>query len=356
MGRSVSCAGRRDDEYRPGLPFQHFWTVLEHASSGADNRLVGQFEQMYESRCFQASQGRMGCISCHDPHRLPEPKESSAYYRDRCLECHSDRGCSLATAARSERGQADDCVRCHMPRLDNSDIVHVAETDHRIPRRADKAERVASPARSSNGYRGAWVNFHRDLMTDRELAEAERDVGVALCLDGPAGAAAALPALEDALAEWPEDAPGWEAKGYALGLLHRDEDGLAAFRKALTLKPNRESAVTGAAYSAAHAGRRDDAIAYWRRAIGLSPFRAEYRAELANVYFQNRDWKAATAACQEALRLNPANLTVRKLLVRSLLRLGDQSAARAEFETLIAFNPPDRDELLGWFTTLSKSR
>ena len=60
-----------------------------------ENRVVGQVEQMHESRCFRASRGRLGCISCHDPHQLPTPEEKVAYYRDRCLECHADRGCSL---------------------------------------------------------------------------------------------------------------------------------------------------------------------------------------------------------------------------------------------------------------------
>ena len=350
----MSCAGRHDEDYRPGLPFQHFWTVLERPSDLGENRFVGQFEQMHQSRCFKASQGRLGCISCHDPHRLPAPEENSAYFRDRCLECHSDRGCSLPATVRTEQGQADDCVACHMPRLANSDIIHVAETNHRIPRRADETKPTVTPNGDSDGNLRPWVNFHRDLMNERELYEAERDVGVAVCLDGPMGAAAALPALEDALAVWPEDVPGWEAKGYALGLLHRDQDGLAAFREALALEPNRESALTGAAYSAAHAGRTDDAITYWQRAVALSPWRAEYRAELASAYFQGRNWHAAMAACREALRTNPANLGVRKLLVRSLLRLGDQPAARIEFETLIAFDPPDRDQLLGWFTSLTK--
>ena len=39
--------------------------------------------------------GRARCISCHDPHRLPDPGERVGYYRGRCLECHSERGCTL---------------------------------------------------------------------------------------------------------------------------------------------------------------------------------------------------------------------------------------------------------------------
>jgi tetratricopeptide (TPR) repeat protein len=181
-----------------------------------------------------------------------------------------------------------------------------------------------------------------------------RDFGVAVCLDGPDGALAALPALEDALAARSEDVPAWEAKGYALGLLKRHQEGLTAFQKALSLEPNRESALTGAAYSAAHAGRREESIGYWNRAIAINPWRSEYRAELASLYLLSRDWHAAVMACRETLRLNPANLEARKLLVRSLVRLGDEPAARAEFTKLMAFNPPDRDQLPGWLTALIK--
>ena len=354
--KRVLRAGRRDDDFRPGLPFYRFWTVLEPPPGEDENRFVGQFEQMHQSRCFAESKGRLGCISCHDPHQLPGRDERATFFRDRCLECHAEKGCGLPATARKAHGRADDCVRCHMPPLENSDIIHIAETNHRIPRRAELASRPGAQTGNSSDNRRPLVNFHRDLMTDRDRDEAVRDFGVAVCLDGPEGAAAALPALEDALATWSEDVPAWEAKGYALGLLKRHQDGLLAFQQALTLQPNRESALTGAAYSAAHGGRRDDAIRYWNRAITINPWRSEYRAELASLYFQTRDWRAAAAACRETLRLNPANLEVRKLLVGCLLRLGDQPAARAEFDTLMAFKPPDRDQLMGWFTSLTKTR
>ena len=85
---------RQNEDFRPGLPFQRFWIALEDAAT-SETKFVGQVEQMHESRCFRASAGRLGCISCHDPHRLPRPEEAIDYYRQRCLECHADRGCSL---------------------------------------------------------------------------------------------------------------------------------------------------------------------------------------------------------------------------------------------------------------------
>ena len=100
----------------------------------------------------------------------------------------------------------------------------------------------------------------------------------------------------------------------------------------------------------------EEAIAYWLRALKISPWRPDYQAELAPLYFRNRDWNAAAAACRESLRLDPTNLTVRKLLVRCELHLGHADVARRELETVLGFDPPDRDELRDWLTQLSRPR
>jgi tetratricopeptide (TPR) repeat protein len=352
--RRVVKLDRRDEDYRPGLPFYRFWTVFQPSAGPAANRFVGQVEQLHLSQCFRASQGRLGCVSCHDPHQLPAPEEKVAYYRDRCLECHADRGCRLPAAARLERSRADDCAGCHMPRLGSSDIVHAAASDHRIPRQAGGGDRSSIVTGGPRPGERPLVAFHHELMDERDRAESERDLGVALCRDGPEGAAVALPLLEASLAARPDDVAAWEAKGYALGRLGRPEEGLAAFRTALAQEPQRESAVIAAADLAARAGRRDDAIAYWRRAIAINPWRSDYHSELASLCFQARDWPAAVAACQEALRSNATDIPVRKLFVRCLLRLGDRAAAQRELQTLLAFNPPDREELLRWADLLAR--
>ncbi len=343
------------EDYRPGLPFYRFWTVLEPSASPAETKLVGQVEQMHESRCFRASEGRLGCISCHDPHRLPAAEEKVAYYRERCLECHADRGCALPSPVRLSKSRDDDCAGCHMPRARSSDIIHAAATSHRILRHAELPDRSAVPAGEATVEPRLVVNFHRELMNERERAAAERDIGVAVCRDGPQGAAVAAPRLEAALAARPDDVAAWEAKGFALGQLGRGEEALAAFRTALTQEPNRESALMGAGYLASRGGRHQQALDFWKRAIAVNPWRSDYHAELASLQFQARDWPAATEACREALRLNPANLEVRKLLVRCYLRLQDPEAARKEFQTLLGFDPPDRDELIRWFTPLSRT-
>jgi Tetratricopeptide repeat/Cytochrome c554 and c-prime len=354
--RRTLRADRRDSDFRPGFPFYRFWTVLEPADGPAENRFVGQVEQMHESRCYHASRGRLGCISCHDPHRLPPVGEKTTYYRNRCLECHAERGCSLTTPVQPGRSPNNDCVACHMPRLRNTDVVHAATTDHRILRRGAEHDRSLLPDESTKPNQLLMVNFHRELMDDRERMLAQRDMGVILCRDGPGGAAIALPLLDQALRVQPDDLPAQEAKGFALGQLGRLQEASAAFQTVLTKEPDRESSLTGAGQVAAQAGRVDDAITCWRRAIAISPWRSDYHAELALLYFRRRNWRAVAEASRIALRLNPADLEIRKLLVRCYLRLGDPEAARTEFTTLLAFDPADRNDLLEQFAPLARPR
>jgi Flp pilus assembly protein TadD len=354
--RRVLRVDRRDEDYRPGLPFLQVWSVLEPSSGPALNRVVGQVEQMHRSRCFRASRGRLWCVSCHDPHQLPTSQEKVAFYRKRCLECHADRGCSLPAEARLKRSRDDDCAVCHMPRLRSTDVVHAATADHRVLRHGNGEAQPSTATDDANNSLLSLVNFHHDVMSDQERAEARRDIGVAVCRDGPDGAAMALPLLEAALAKRPDDTAAWEAKGFALGQLGRGGEALAALRTALAQEPDRESALAGVAHLAARGGRVEDALAYWQRAIKISPWRADYQAELGPLYLKIRNWRSAVEACREALRLDPTNLAVRRFLVRGELHLGNVEAARRELQILLGFDPPDRDDLQNWLTQLSRPR
>jgi hypothetical protein len=80
--------------------------------------------------------GALGCISCHDPHRLPQNESRVTYYRDRCLQCHAEPGCSLPQEARLEQSPQDDCAACHMPRKTLAIVSHTALTDHKSPRQS----------------------------------------------------------------------------------------------------------------------------------------------------------------------------------------------------------------------------
>ncbi len=354
--RRIARVDTRSEDFRPGLEFHRFWSVFVPEASAGTNKFAGQAEQMHDSRCYRASQGRLGCISCHDPHVFPPPEERVVYFRNRCLECHTDRGCRLAANVREERTPANDCIGCHMPRSNSSNSVHVATTNHRVPRIQPSA--TASPVVAEGGDLpdSSLVHFHRDLLSDRDRALTERDRGMALCRSGAAAAAAALPLLEAALRARPDDLAALECKGEVLGRLRRPDDGLAAYKVVLAADETRQTALEGAAHLAFKAGRHKESVEFWKRAIAVNPWRSDYHADLALAALRIRDWPTTAGASRQALRLNPALVQVRKWLVQSELHLGNRKAARQEFETLLRFDPPDRDELLRRFRSLATPR
>jgi hypothetical protein len=350
--------GRQPFDFRPGLPLHLFWSVFVRRPEDADNRqVVSHVEQMEVSRCFRASKGRLGCTSCHDPHRMPAEEERVGYYRARCLRCHDPgRGqtdCSLVAARRKRNG--DDCVACHMPRAPSTDIVHTAITDHRVPRRPDDGP--PRPPAGPRPPRGAIpiVAFHADQFPPGD-PEADRDLGLALVemsRQYPEAAApigtAALPLLETAVEHWPDDVPSRAGRGRALLLLGRTDDALADFEAVLAARPEHETALADAAEAAEAPRHRPAALDYWRRAAAVDPWCAYYRAQEARVRAALDDWPGAIAAARAAVAINPSVTEPRLVLIDAHVRVGDREAAAAEFDALWSLNPPNREQLRRWF-------
>jgi predicted CXXCH cytochrome family protein len=350
----IERRGRQTFDYRPGLPLQAFWAVFVRAPElGPSQKAVGHVEQMHASRCFRGSNGRLGCISCHDPHQLPDPGQRVAYYRGRCLSCHEDtRRCSLPAAARQEKG--DDCAACHMPRYPSTNIAHTAVTDHRILRRADSPDGGARPRLPRPGEL-PLVNFFLERLS-RDDPDADRDLGVALAyLDKAPGpfrdqmAALALPLLEKASARRPNDAVAGEARGWTLFVLGRAEEAAAAYQAVLQQVPRRELTLVLAAQAAERLERLDEALAYRRQLVELNPPMGEYRTDLARLLAQRGDWVGTLRQAEAALERVPANKEARRLVVLGCLRTGQPERAERELATLLVLSPQDERMLRKWF-------
>ena len=88
------------------------------------------------SKCYLASQGRLTCITCHSIHHPPTPENQVAYFRAKCLTCHTDGDCNLPVAERMRQQPANNCVGCHMEKRAVAGIAHSSDTKHRIVRLA----------------------------------------------------------------------------------------------------------------------------------------------------------------------------------------------------------------------------
>lgn len=109
------------------------------------------------SACKLSSKDRLWFGSCHDAHSVPKPEQRAAWYRSKCLNCHSPSNC---------KADSDDCVACHMPRNPVVDAEHVVYTNHAIGKRG-------MPPRAD----GSLVAFGKSRPNDRELGLAYAIVG-----------------------------------------------------------------------------------------------------------------------------------------------------------------------------------
>jgi hypothetical protein len=354
--------GRDLFDYRPGLPLEEFIAVyVKPKEQAGDLTFVGHVEQMHASQCFQASKGRMGCITCHDPHSLPGAAERVAFHRQRCLQCHDTKGCSEPLTVRRSVSPEDSCIQCHMPDS-KSEILHAAVTDHRILRRAQAVKKEPAPA-AGEGKRKPFVLFHANRATPDDK-EAARDYAVAVAevaeLEGfrslrVPGAArqevakVLLPLARPAAQRDPRDLPAQEAEAVALWMNDQPHEAAAVYQRILRSAGQRESALRGAAALAHELRQPDQAARLWRRAIAVSPYRWEYHHRLGAALAEQSQWQNALEACRDAARLNPLALESRKLIVACYLEMKEGARAEAEYRLLLDLNPPDRQALEQWY-------
>jgi Cytochrome c554 and c-prime len=119
-----------------------------HASDGSVEVSDPEFTRaqgttLLFSKCFTASNGQIGCTTCHDPHRLLE--KSIPQYEANCLSCHRPTSVRLDAHAPPvvvEQGArsvakscpvnpAANCISCHMPKVEDMSR-RSRFTDHHI--------------------------------------------------------------------------------------------------------------------------------------------------------------------------------------------------------------------------------
>jgi Tfp pilus assembly protein PilF len=350
----VSRRGRQPWEYRPGLPWNQFVTVcVRNPEWSRELRSVGQFEQMESSRCFTASQGKLLCTTCHDPHAVPAPPERERFYRQRCLHCHANQSCSAPLAER--QAQRDSCITCHMPRLNSANIAHTSITDHRIPRRPTPAvPGRAEPSPDSLPiipYRPPTQPPDADQERDWAIALARLSVQLPLGLAARSLAQAAAPRLESALSLHCGDIDGWIALSEARGTLGEIPQAWQAAEYALQLQANHELALRRLVDSALALRRWDRAEAAVEQLLKLNPSSVDYHLLRAAVRLAQKQWDLAERNCQQALAIHPCHPQAHLYLAVSYQQRGEAAAAQKHLQTALQLctSADQRQHFREWF-------
>jgi Tetratricopeptide repeat len=356
----IDRLGRGPFDFRPGLPTTDFFAVYDRSGRPA-SKAVGHVEQMKLSRCYQASSGQLGCISCHDPHRVPTPGERVAYFRRKCQECHEQPGCSLPLAQRLARSIDDNCFSCHMPTSTSSDIAHIAITDHRILKTPDsQTADQAVPAREDSPLRLLNGN---DLGADK-FESRGRELGIALTFEGEGLpftpqvrqlGLIALDLLDKALFRRPDDLEARRMRARALAIAGRHREAISLQQQILKVAPSYEQVLDEFVQYSIELREFRKALAAAAEAVAINPSSPGLHERLAFLYSQTKDWDGVMRESRQSVRLDPFRRFARMFLIESLLHGNDVAGAEAELATLVGLNPNERAGLERWFAEKRKN-
>jgi hypothetical protein len=137
----VLQAGKTYRDFRPGAELDDtvsIFLVPFGRESAPKDDLLEHYLSMRLSKCYRKSGGHLTCISCHDPHEQPSQQEAPAYFRQKCLACHTEKSCAVPLSLRQRKTPADDCAGCHMPKREVAVISHSVLTNHRIVAEAEE--------------------------------------------------------------------------------------------------------------------------------------------------------------------------------------------------------------------------
>ena len=303
---TVNRPGHTLYDFLAGTEISDYVVHFVHRDSvGPGGRATSQWEALTQSACKRSRGDRLTCTTCHDPHGSPSAPESVAFYRSKCLACHT--GTLFASAHHPEQ---QDCASCHMPRSATQDIAHEQVTDHRIQLpSAGQIQGIGE--RKSSG----------ELIAVRGKADS-RDLGIAysqLALRGnrPAGEQAMRLLREaehnlNADPHAPPDADLHTQLGFLEQLSGDNAAAAQEYRLAMAAKPSEATATGNIALIDARRGDLSSARQLWESVFNLDPAQKTAALNLAATDCELGDAAGALRVLDRLLEFSPDNQQARK--------------------------------------------
>jgi Tfp pilus assembly protein PilF len=342
--KSTERVSRTDaalEDWRPGRPIAaamvpfRFSETTPHAFG-----LSAQVDRLLLSRCFTESQGRLECVTCHDPHvtvyRKDRPQD---FFTSKCLGCHAVEACRAPASARRATSPPDDCVRCHMRKAEPSDHRHAEFTDHWIRKRIDEPPR----ARSTFGVEPYLPDAFEALSpADRAFysgrASSLRAHSVPSRLQEPMWRDAER-SFRESIALGFSKPQVWFFLGKALTAQGRHRDASEAYAAAYAKNPQDHDAAFAQGQSLLRQKQLAPAERVFEAMIRDHPESAAPLAELARCRTEQGDFGAALDLYRQALVREPWNASLHENAAMVLSALSRHGEAMAEAGEALRFDP-----------------
>jgi Cytochrome c554 and c-prime len=298
---SVEHRGRSVLDYRPGDRIEDYISYFVFSGTKTNRRGVSETEQLSLSLCKRSSGDRMSCMSCQDPHFSPAFSERAAFYRSKCLACHTQ-----TNFVRDHYPGTPDCTECQMPTSKAENIPHVAWTDHRIrqhPQQPESDEGVlASPE---------LIPFLGPPAQPRDLALAYYNLTADGKLSQAARAGQMLLAVQKSDPPDPEVLTALGLLAPSMGITSRAVD---FYREALKLDPLNLLATNNLATLLAKSGQLNAAVLFWQSAFDRNEDIESLGINLALAECRLGHGDKAVQVLQRVLLYNPDSPKARERL------------------------------------------
>ena len=315
----VLQAGKTYRDFRPGVELDDtlsIFLVPFRRESVPKDDLLEHYLSMRLSKCYRNSSGRLGCISCHDPHVEPSPQEAPAYFREKCLACHNEKSCAVPLSLRQHKTPPDDCAGCHMPKRDLTVISHSVLTNHRIiaeaeepfpdaafhmttPQLPDLVHLNANPARQDVPSPLMLLQAYGQVMPSHPEYR-ERYWALAKHLENTQGENVLV---MEALADWALQRKNAEGSSLAIryldGAIHQGATNPADFEELAELL--------------VAANRQSDALKILQQGMQLIPYYAEFYRLSASVNFSANRKREACDVVAKGVEKFPQDTVIRDL-------------------------------------------
>jgi len=309
---AIYRAGTSLAQFRAGanLADSVVYFVKASAASGG-GRASSQYEALLRSACKRASGDKLTCTTCHDPHRSPSAAERVAYFRGKCLTCHT--GPQMATAHHPEQ---QDCAVCHMPTREPTDISHEQATDHDIQRRPPTPQL-------------RFIGESDELIPVGTVHAGDRELGLAYAQLAERGTRAAGPKALHLMQAAEKDGANDAMLHSQLGLVEQLSGDRTGARKeysdTLAEDPFDATALGDLAVLDATSGRTAEAVSLLQRVVDADPSQMTAGLNLAFIECRLGEKNKATELLRELSRFSPDDPAL-----RSFLASGEYAGERCE--------------------------